>query len=583
MRIQRNLKYRRLATAFFAIMLCSPLHAQTSGSTPAEAQPGFKSVFTLDGPNTTDSGGDMSTDSAGNIFIAGSHGGLDLDGDGDVDLAAEFTDSLFMKLHFDEDTQDTIIDWTRSPIAAGDQSSAKIAPDQQGGVFGMGRFRDEITFDDGFVLEGGGGNDAFVARYSSAGDLEWARRFGGAGQDALFDLVSDDAGNAYTVGMGGGPFQMDPSGTRFPAPEAGVTFAIASYDLAGLVRWVYALPPRTMALILAVSPLGELYVSGEYEAAVDFDKDGTVDLPNPGSRGGFVARFDSNGEFLGAWSTGGGGVAKPAFGHNGDVFLMGSLSRQANARYGAADFDRDGTIDLDVKGGSPTGTWIARYSPTGTPHWLRSYALERAMDLQVKQDRLLVVGSYHGIRDIDEDGSLEPSDTTVDPNLESELAILVISDAGDPEYVWTAPGPGHDIAAAASFLPNGPDIFVTGYLQLTADFSGSGIDGVGWRECEALGDFFLARYRLPVQQSVVLNVRLLQASPDALVELTWSGATTESVNIYRDDVLLTTTENDRVFEDGFASSTSENAEVIYRVCDTGNLACSNYAAVLTAE
>lgn len=573
--MKRTVKIRTWAKILAALTFCSPIHAQMSNSEPAETQTGFKSVFTLAGPNTTDGGGDMSTDSAGNIFIAGNHGGLDLDGDGTIDLAADVSDSLFMKLHFDAGTQETIIDWTRSPVAAGDQSSAKISPDQQGGAFGIGRFRDQITFDNGFVMRGAGGNDAFVARYDSDGDLRWARLFGGSGQDALFDLVSDDEGNAYVVGMGGGPFQMDPSGAPFPAAPAGVTFAIASYDLTGMVRWTYTLPPQSMALILAVSPQGELFVSGEYEAAVDFDADRTIDLPRPGTRSGFVARFDLNGNFLSAWSTGGGGAAKPAFADTGDVFLLGSLSNQANGRYGDADFDRDGTTDLQVKGGSSTGAWIGRYSRVGEPRWLRSYALERPMDLQVKQDKLLVVGAYKGIRDIDEDGSPEPSDTTVDAGLEDELAILVVSDAGKPEHVWTAPGPGHDIAAAASFMPNGPDIFVTGYLQLTADFSGVGRDGVGWRECEALGDFFLARFRLPV----ILEAQLLQAAPDALVELKWSGIGTESVNVYRNDLLIATTENDRLFEDRFSPSGFESSDVIYRVCDAGGLACSNFSAV----
>lgn len=485
-----------LGQVLLSLLFCSPLHAQA----PAGTQPGFKSVFTIDGPNATDAGGDIATDSEGNIFIAGAHGGLDLDGDGEVDLAAEVSDSLFMKLHFGEDTQETTIDWVRSPIAAGDQKSAKIAPDQQGGAFGIGRFRDQITFNGGFTLQGAGGNDAFVARYGSAGNLEWARLFGGAGQDALFDLVSDGAGNAYTVGMGSGPFPMDPSGTKLPAEPAVVAKVIASYDSGGSVRWVYALPPQTMALILAVSTHGELFVSGEYETAVDFDGDQRVDLSAPGERSGFVARFGLNGEFHGAWSTGGGGAGKMAFADDGDVFILGSLGNPGNARYGKADFDRNGTIDLELKGGGPTGAWVGRYSPNGESRWLRSYTLEQPMDLHVKGNKMLVTGAYHGVRDIDEDGSLEPSDTTVHPSLENELAVLVLSTTGEPELVWTAPGPGHDIAAAVTFMPTSPDIFVTGYLQLTADFSGVGDSGVGWRECESLGDLYVARFRLPIPQ-----------------------------------------------------------------------------------
>ncbi len=65
-----------LGQVLLSLLFCCLLHAQAT----AETQPGFKSVFTIDGPNSTDSGGDIATDSEGNIFIAGAHGGLDLDG-----------------------------------------------------------------------------------------------------------------------------------------------------------------------------------------------------------------------------------------------------------------------------------------------------------------------------------------------------------------------------------------------------------------------------------------------------------------------------------------------------------------------
>ncbi|MDX1394390.1 MAG: hypothetical protein R3195_08365 [Gemmatimonadota bacterium] len=109
-------------------------------------------------------------------------------------------------------------------------------------------------------------------------------------------------------------------------------------------------------------------------------------------------------------------------------------------------------------------------------------------------DRLALSGYYRGPRDIDEDGRPEPHDP--DPERESEIAVLILAGDGAIEDAWTAVGPGNDQARAAVFLPERPIVYVTGFVQLTADFSGDGVNDEGWVRCDALGDVFVARYEL---------------------------------------------------------------------------------------
>lgn len=58
----------------------------------------------------------------------------------------------------------------------------------------------------------------------------------------------------------------------------------------------------------------------------------------------------------------------------------------------------------------------------------------------------------------------------------------------------------------------------------------------------------------------------------ALVDLTWAGASGESVSIYRDGVMIKTTDNDARYRDRF---TNAPASVEYKICETSTSLCSD--------
>ena len=63
-------------------------------------------------------------------------------------------------------------------------------------------------FDGGTSLANRGGTDAFVARFSPAGGLQWVQQLGGAQDDRANGLAVDSAGNAYVVGEFTGAIQL---------------------------------------------------------------------------------------------------------------------------------------------------------------------------------------------------------------------------------------------------------------------------------------------------------------------------------------------------------------------------------------
>jgi len=61
------------------------------------------------------------------------------------------------------------------------------------------------------------------------------------------------------------------------------------------------------------------------------------------------------------------------------------------------------------------------------------------------------------------------------------------------------------------------------------------------------------------------------------VRLTWSGATSTNIDVYRDDVLIVTTENDGFYVD--STGDTRRSRYIYHVCEAGTSTCSNNARV----
>jgi hypothetical protein len=59
------------------------------------------------------------------------------------------------------------------------------------------------------------------------------------------------------------------------------------------------------------------------------------------------------------------------------------------------------------------------------------------------------------------------------------------------------------------------------------------------------------------------------------VRLTWSGATSTDIDVYRDAVLIVTTANDGSYTD--STGDTGRARYMYRVCEAGTSTCSNNA------
>jgi len=152
------------------------------------------------GGTGTDIGYAVAIDSANNIIVTG---WTDSDGAG-------FNDFLIAKYN-----SAGALQWDRTLGGTGTDIGYAVAIDSA----------DNIIVTGWTTSDGAGGSDLLIAKYNSAGALQWDRTLGGTGSDVGYAVAIDSANNIIVTG------QTNSDGA------GGLDFLIAKYNSAGALQW----------------------------------------------------------------------------------------------------------------------------------------------------------------------------------------------------------------------------------------------------------------------------------------------------------------------------------------------------------
>ncbi|MGH8564958.1 MAG: SBBP repeat-containing protein, partial [Gammaproteobacteria bacterium] len=133
--------------------------------------------------------------------------------------------------------------WARQAGGTSSDEARGIGVDGSGNSYVTGRFRDTATFGPGetneTMLTSAGGNDVFVAKYDSLGDLVWAKRAGGTSDDDGRGIAVDGSGNSYVTGFFPDTATFGPGETNetMLTSAGGNDVFVAKYDSLGDLVW----------------------------------------------------------------------------------------------------------------------------------------------------------------------------------------------------------------------------------------------------------------------------------------------------------------------------------------------------------
>ena len=222
----------------------------------------------------------VSADALGSIYVTGTtHGSL---------AASAGSEDAFLAKY---DAAGNI-QWTKQFGTSGHDYGERVSTDELGNVYVS------VSIFGSLGEPNVGSEDAYLAKYDSGGNLQWARQFGTSDNEFNYGVSADGVGNIYVAGITRG---------SLAGPNAGDYDAfVAKYDAAGNLQWTkqFGSAARDQVNGVSADALGNVYVSGWTL--------GDLVGPNLGGDDAYLVRYDAAGNLQ--WmrqfgSTGGDGNA----------------------------------------------------------------------------------------------------------------------------------------------------------------------------------------------------------------------------------------------------------------------------------
>lgn len=380
-----------------------------------------------------------------------------------------------------------VLDWAVSVGGKAVDDNRSLAVDHHGNIYLAGTFSDTADFNPGSatdVLVPAGRADAFLAKYDPESNYQWAIRMGGSAFDYGKGVAVDAQGNVYVVGYFVMKANFNPAGGDTLHAGMGMQdIFVAKYDRDGNYLWAINMGGTKVnyGMGIAVSPAGNVYVTGYFSGTTDFD-------PGPdtarltaapggffgGDHDAFMAKYDSLGNYIWAYQLGGSGADDVGHGIAVDdqenVYLTGYFGSSSG------DFNPDPLVsDYLMRVGSSgfaNDAFIAKYDADGGYLWaqsLGSKADDNGLGVAVDQAYNVYFTGYFSDTAI-----FDPWGTAVDTLIahgEFSYDAFVAKYDSSGHYVWSnniggAAGDelGHGIA-----IDRAGNVFVSGYFTDSAD------------------------------------------------------------------------------------------------------------------
>jgi len=253
-------------------------------------------VWAIQIPAGSNQGRAITTDASGNILISGwFQGTKDFDpGASTFNLmSAGAADVFIWKLN----SGGNLI-WAKSIGGIGSDDDHGITTDISGNVYVTGRFTFTPDFDPGpgtFEIASLGGDDIFILKLNSSGNLVWAKRLGGANAEGVRDIGVDANGNVFTTGLFLNTGDFDPGPATFDLTASGVSadIFISKLDTDGDFVWAIKIGSINIdnGLALSLDAAGNVYATGFFQETVDFDPGPTVFSYTVSTRSAYILKL----------------------------------------------------------------------------------------------------------------------------------------------------------------------------------------------------------------------------------------------------------------------------------------------------
>jgi hypothetical protein len=422
------------------------------GTPPAQPQAWQRKA----GGGLSDLGLSIAIDGAGNVFAAGSFQGRATFGSTPLD--ADSTDIYLAKYN----ASGTLV-WVKQAGGTGTDTGWGLATDGMGNVVMTGYFRATANFG-GTLLTSAGGDDIFLAKYDTSGNVLWAYKAGGGSEDRARGVAVDGSGNVIVAGRFEGTATF---GHTVLTSAGGEDIVVAKYNSSGGFAWALSAGGTgdDRAWGVSVDAAGNIVVAGLYRGTADFD--GTM-INSAGLADIFVAKYDASGNVLWVQTAGGMGEEKAqdvAVDRSANVLVTGGFEQ--SAFFGANMLTSNGGEDV----------FAAKYSSTGAVLWASSAGgtgLDEGISVATDgSDNVILTGIF--------DASATFGSDVITSAGSWDIFLAKYTPSGTVSWAQSAGGTLLDQGLDVTTDSSG-NIIATGYFQNTASFGSANLTSAGFED-----------------------------------------------------------------------------------------------------
>ena len=314
----------------------------------------------------------------GSVYITGSFSGTATFGTLNITSVGGF--DMFIAKY----SSDGQIQWVQRGGSASVDIGRSLSVASDGSVYVTGSFSDTATFGSTILSYSGSVFDIFIVKYSSDGQIQWAKRAGSQNSDYAQSIVVSSDGSVYITGYFFGVLGFD---SLSVTSADSVNIFIAKYSSVGNVQWVKGAggTGNDNGMSIAVSNTGSAYVTGSFSGTATF---GTLSVTSTGGSDMVVIKYSSSGQVQWARRAGGTGDDEGrsiTVSSDGSVYVTGVFS-------GTATFDT-----LSVASAGYYDVFIAKYSSDGQIQWVKragGASYDYGLSIVVSEDGSVHVAGY---------------------------------------------------------------------------------------------------------------------------------------------------------------------------------------------
>jgi hypothetical protein len=344
------------------------------------------------------------------------------------------------------------------------------AADANGNVYITGVFGGTVDIG-GTVLTSAGGDDAFLAKWSSAtNSIAWARRIGGPGVDQPYGLAANGTG-VVVAGAFAGTASFGTS--TLTSIGIGDGFA-ARYTEAGSLAWTWQIGGAGSDIAYGVALSGaNVYLTGGFQGTVALG--GGVGLSSVGnSPDAFVVKLTDTGtSAVPAWALKGGGTGTDegftVLANGNNVYVAGYFATTA-ASFGSFTLASAGSSDAfvaKITDAGPTASfeWAQRAGGTG---------VDVATIMALNGSSVYVAGYFSSASAAFGSTVLGGSNTT------GQAFITRLTDSGaTAAFNWAQQAGGTGASDVWGIKTSGTSVYISGSFSGMASFGSTAFSTLG--------------------------------------------------------------------------------------------------------